>query len=345
MATPVVRALRENYPNAQIDLLTFPKGAKDVIEGGNEINNVYLYSNRNNTLTREKPSIIETIRNSFLLLLKLRFKRYNLSVSVFPSASNSLGFLAKLIGAKRRIGFNSKYYTDIIEGNFKDHKVEQNLRLLKPLGIKVKNKKQYFNTTRDNEMFAEEFLKKNKAGKKLLVGMHPGSWWKASLKKWPLENYIKLSDKIIEKYNSKILVICGPSEEQIGKELKEKVKKSENVIISEKQNLKDAAAIIGKCSLFISSDSGMMHVAEAMKVPLIVIPGYTRFKFSGPYEKKNIENLVWKKTKCYEKCPVLYDFDEEFEGREDQIPCNVACYNNIKPSEVFSVVEKILKKK
>ncbi len=344
MATPTIKAIRKEYPKAQIDFLTFPKGTKDVLEGGKIIDKFYLYYDRKNTISKEKPSLMKTIKNSFFLILKLRLKRYDLSVSVFPSASNSLGLLAKLIGAKKRIGFESKYYTDPIEWNYKDHKVEQNLRLLKPLGIEARDKEQFFYISNKEINFAKKFLKNHIKTKGPIIGIHPGCWWKASLKKWPIENYVNLVNMLIKKYNTHILVICGPSEEEDGRRLKEMIREKEKVTIIEKQNLKNTAAIIERCNLFISSDSGIMHIAEAMNVPIIMIPGYTLFKFSGVYKKENIKNIVWERTKCYEKCPVMWKFAEEFAGREDKIPCNIECYKNITPKMVLKTVDKNIKK-
>lgn len=345
MATPTIKAIKENYPKARIDLLTFPKGTKDVLEGSKYVDDIYLYYDRKNTLTREKPSIIKTIQNSLFLVLKLRAKRYDLSISVFPSASNNLGLLTKLIGAKKRIGFGSKYYTNPIEWDYKQHKVEQNLKLLEPLGIKVKNKEQFFYISRENKEFANKFLKEKIKFKGPLIGMHPGAWWKATLKNWPLENYIELAKKLIEKYDANILVVCGPSEEHIGEKIKNNIKEKNKIIILEKQNLKNTAAVIEKCNLFVSSDSGVMHIAEVMNVPVILIPGYTLFKFSGVYKTDNVKNILWEKRKCYEKCPIMWEFAEEFEGREDKIPCNVECYRDITPQKVLKVVDKIIKQK
>jgi len=344
MATPTIRALRKAYPKAKIDLLTFPKGTKDVVEGSEYIDNIFLYYDRKNTMTRKKPSRLKTLKNSLFPLLELRRKNYDVSISVFPSASNKLALLAKIIGAKKRIGFGSKHYTHPINWDYKNHKIDQNIRLLEPLGIKVKDKKQFFHIFEENRKFAKEFLKQNKKDQRALIGMHPGSWWKATLKNWPLENYIELANKLIIKHNANILVVCGPSEEHIGEKIKNSVEKKDKVIVLEKQTLKNSAAIIAHCDAFVTSDSGVMHVAEVMEVPIILIPGYTLFKFSGVYKPENKKNIVWENLNCYEKCPVMWKFEEEFEGRENKIPCGIECYRNIKPEKVLKVVQKIIKK-
>ena len=109
MATPTIKTIRNEYPEAEINLLTFPYGNKEVLEGSKYINKTHIFIDRTHTLTKEKPSVFNFLKTIFLLF-KLRIKKFDLSISVHPSSSKKLSFIAKIINAKRRIGFDSKAF-------------------------------------------------------------------------------------------------------------------------------------------------------------------------------------------------------------------------------------------
>ncbi len=327
MATPTIKAVRNKYPESEIDLLVFPYGGKEVLEGSKYINETHIFVDRTHTLTKKKPSIFNFLKTLFLLF-KLRRKRFDLSISVHPSASVRLGFIAKIINAKMRIGFESKYYTNIIKLK-QLHKVERNFKLLEPLGIKITDKKLYFHISKENEEFAENFL-----GNGLFVGMHPGGYWKRELKKWPLERFAKLATILNKKFGAKILVFEGPSDKGDYQKIEEYMEIKPIIV---KTSLKNAAAVIKKCSLFISNDTGMMHIAEAMDVPTIDILGWADLD-SGPYYEKNKKLLAWKKLPCHgPNCKVFIS------GGICNPTCNFECYTEIKAEDVFKIAKGVLK--
>lgn len=328
MASPTIKAIKEHYKEATIDALVFPYGFGEVLEG--YLNNIYIFTDKTHTLTSKKPSFFRTIQ-TFFLLTKLRFKKYDLSVSVHPSSSPKLAFMAKFINAKRRVGFDSKNYTIPVRLNKKLHKVERNFELLKPLGIEIKDKKQYFHISEENEKFAKEFLR-DKGN--LFIGIHPGGYWKRQTKKWSLERFGKLADKLTKDFGAKILVFEGPSEGGDGERME---KYMETKLIKVRTDLKNAAAIIKKCGLFISNDTGMMHIAEAMDVPVIDILGWAELA-SGPYYEKNKKLIASENLSCHnDNCPVLAS------GGKTNPKCNLECFKGIKVEDVFKLAKGVLR--
>jgi len=328
MATPTIESIRTAYSPARIELLTFPYGNKEVLEGSKYINETHIFVDRTHTLTKEKPpsfSFLKTIS----LLFDLRRKKFDLSISIHPSASARLGFIAKIINAKKRIGFHSKYYTHPIQLNKNLHKVERNFELLRPLGIKIICKKQYFHIDKENEWFAEKLL-----GRGFFIGIHPGGYWKrGKLKRWPVERFGKLANLLNKTYGAKILIFEGPSDKGDGERMGEYMETRPIII---KTNLKNAAAVIKKCRLFIANDTGMMHIAEAMGVPTIDILGWAELT-SGPYYESNKKLLAWKKLPCYgPTCEVFLS------GGNINPSCNLECYNGIKVGDVFKIAKGVL---
>lgn len=340
MTTPAIKAMRKAYPNSKIEFLTFPLGGEEVVKGSGLVDKIYIYTDPKHTTTHKSPNIIKLI-SSLFLLFKLRMKRFDLSISFLPSASDKHGLIAKAINAKQRIGFKSKHYTNKLPQDMKTHKVDQNISLLGLLGIKVKNKKQIFHIGKISEEFAENFWLKNNPKNKMIIGIHPGNWWRTNFRRWPMKNFAEFSDRLIEKYNAKILVVCGPSEEDAENKILNLVKNKEELIIVKKQSLKNIAGIMKKCRVLIGNDSGIIHLGEAIGIPIIDIAGYTQFKYSGPYEKENKKNIAWKKVECYDTCVLLKSNVLE-KLKKDETSCDYRCFTTIKVKYLLEKVSKII---
>ena len=87
---------------------------------------------------------------------------------------------------------------------------------------------------------------------------------------WRLKNYISIADWLYKNYHAHIIVLGNKQEENIGKEMKERSKASIINIVG-KTTLRQASAILNRCSLFIGNDSGLMHIASASGIPVIEI--------------------------------------------------------------------------
>ena len=284
--TPFLNCLRKNYPEAEIDFLTLNQTMADVVSGSSLVDNIFVLSKRQFRI--------------FKILWQLRRKQYDYSIAAFPSNKWQFNVLAFLIGATNRVTHRYNYgklktlsflqnkKILAIEGI---HDVEQNMNLLKIFGVNVKNeeRKLIFYISDENKKFAKEFLVENQLENKFLVGIHPGAGgfykgWQGFAKRWSEENFAKLCDTLIEEKDAKVLIFGGPEEIGLKNKVRSLAKHKEDIIIID-ESLKHTAAIIGKCNLFISNDSGLMHVAATFNVPTIGIFGPTNYKRTAPYGK------------------------------------------------------------
>ena len=337
---PFLNSLRKNYPLSKIDLLVLNKAMADIVSDSNSIDSVFV-------LVKQPLKILMTI-------LKLRKVHYDYSVIAFPSNKWQFNVLAFLIGAKNRVThkYNCCYQRTLsflqnrkikaIEGI---HDVEQNMNLLKAFGINQENEKREltFYISKENENFSENFLRENQLKENLLIGIHPGAGgganknWQGFSKRWPEENFVKLCDKLIEKRNAKILVFGGPEEMELKNEIKNLSKYKENVIIVN-ESFKHTAAIIRRCNLFISNDSGLMHVAVAVRGPKVIgIFGPTDYKRTAPYSKNSL--VVRKEMPC---SPCL---KYPFHSVSSKIKCNrnFECLRKIKVEDVIKKIDETTK--
>ena len=92
-----------------------------------------------------------------------------------------------------------------------------------------------------------------------------------------------MSDKIITKYNIKVILIWGPGEEDTIKEIINNMKSKP--IVAPRTTVREAAALMKRCGSVVSNDGGMLQIAVSQGVPVTAIYGPTDEKVYGPYPK------------------------------------------------------------
>lgn len=312
MFTPVIKILKNNFPDAKIDIFAgYTPESAGVFEEGDVINKFFANDFRKN-------SLFDKLR----FIYKLRKEKYDLSL--LPADVNSLKavIINFLIGAKKRIG----------GGNNEDkHKIEASVDLLKKLNLKIDYPlpAPFLNFNKEKK-FAEEFIEKNNLKNKILIGFSIGSGTKQRFKLWSKENFIKLGQKILENNPDTFILLFGsPSEKEICSEVKNYL--GENAILIIGQTLSQVAALIDKCKIFVTSDIGPCHIASVTKTDLIVIFGPTIPERTGPVGS----NVYIISEKCSNRYHDIftpkYDINKEHQ-----------CLKKITPDIVFNKIEKFL---
>ncbi len=284
MFTPSLKLIRDKIPNAKIDVLVMFKGVKDIYDRLNLADNVIFFDFL-------KQGAIKSLRFVFGLR-----KQYNYSINVYPSNRKEYNIIAYLIGAQNRgavsyLRDNIKEFgflnTCTVKENDSLHNVEENVKVTeKLLNIKAETISPLLLKLSDTDLkFADTYIIKNRLEGELLIGMHAGcSLLKNHIKRrWEPEKFIELSKYLISEKKVFLLLFGGPDEKELNKYILEKVN-SNKIIIVESKNLTESAALIKKCKLFISNDSGLMHIAAAMQVNVIPIIGPTSLNYIKPWK-------------------------------------------------------------
>ena len=285
LAVPMLKELRRHFPKARIDLLVGLHSSAEIMKGCPYTDNIYLINKK-----FEKDFF-----KNLSTLMKLRKEGYDISITTIPAQQPHYNLLAAFVGAKKRITHDYKNNLVFLQ-NYKMplkicHDVEQNLNLLRPLGITAEanrgNYKLELWLSKDERDFAAAFVKGFKEN--IIVGMHPGSSEESHMviKRWPIEKFAELSNLLIEKFNARILVFLGPDERNL-KIIKNFVKYKDKVVIVEDPDIRKVAAIIKNCRLFISNDSGLMHISAALEVPTISIFGRVDYRRTSPEGKMHV---------------------------------------------------------
>lgn len=282
VSLPLIKTIKEHNPNAQIDVLARNRNA-DVFKHTNFINNIFLFEPK-----------------KFLQILKL-IRKYDLIIDTEPYLR--LSALLSLFLGKRRIGFanqiRSLIYTDSTPFRKDQHMVENYLDMARILGINVKlNNLIKLETTNEEKKSVDDFLKSFIIKKSdFLVGFCAGSAESAKTRIWPNERFAKVADELIKKYHAKIVFIGSKGEKaQIENILNQMKYKKLAVNSAGSISLRSTFYLIECCKLFISNDTGPMHIAAAQGVTTIGLFGPNTPILWAPFGEKN--KSIYKNVEC-----------------------------------------------
>jgi len=153
------------------------------------------------------------------------------------------------------------------------HDIEQNLNLLLPLNIDIAPwQGQPYH-------FPPVPAQPRPAGVKI-IGFHAGSATDFTWKRWPLQRFAEVGRALVTEHQAKILIFSGAAEREQSRQLQQLIGEAHASLIT--TNLLAAAGLIQHCDLFLSNDSGLMHIAAALGVATIGIFGPTDERTTGP---------------------------------------------------------------
>ena len=300
LALPSIRAVRKKYPNAEIVFITHTIN-KSVVEKEPSINRV---------ITFDVNGALETFMNILYLIKKLRKENFDLIID-FEQFSRFSAVIFFLSGARIKVGFNTPrqgrgILYDIKVPYEEKHTSQIFKNMVSAVGSRVDmNDSKIFITSNDKEKI-NDFLKKNKVKETdILIGIHPGCGANNPQRKWPKKNFAKLSDFLIENYNVRIFFTGSNSEKNIIQEIMSMMKHP-SLDTSGLFNLRELAYIISKCRIFFSNDTGPLHIASAMKIPVAAFFGPNTPALYGPLGNNNL--VFYKKLKC---SPCTTNFNEK----------------------------------
>ena len=285
MMTPALQILKEQNKLFQIDVLTLSKTNYEILKNNPYIDNLLFF-----------PFLQKGKLKSLIYFAKHFSFKYDIVINFFPSNRKEYNILSFLTFARKRIGHKYLHY------NFKElnslknltvseddnlHNVEENINLLRFLGIKevktVPNLQIFL--TQDEEAFGNDFLKKYTESGDITIGIHPGcsKFKNHNRKRLPIYKWVK----IVNHYGNYKFFVFGTDEEKEELEEIRKKAKSENVKVIRNTDIRKVAAIIKRLNLFLSNDSGLMHLAAAVKTPVIAVFGPTNPVWVKPWKVKH----------------------------------------------------------
>lgn len=265
LSTPVIKALRDEYPTAYLAMVVSPY-AKDIIEGNPYVDEAIIY---------DKDALHKSWRRSMRFARNLRKKRFDVAIILHPI--NRMHLIAFFSGIKRRIGYNRKLgflLTDRVEHTKQlgeRHELEYSLDLLKPLGIEPKDKSTFMPVKNESEEWAKRlFAQEGIKGTDRLLAINPGASCPSKI--WPPQRFSEVADRLTEKYGFKVLLVGGSKDLTVAVQVYRNMHKPAINLVG-LTSVSQLASILKCCNLFISNDSGPVHIACALNIPVISIFG------------------------------------------------------------------------
>jgi heptosyltransferase-2 len=267
-ATPLIHELRANFPGGQIDVLVRWKGARDILEGNPHVSEVHQKD-----LVQAGPAELAGF------LWGLRRRGYEWSLNTQPQSRVAYRAVARFIGARGRLSheyheasrFDGWLVTQSLPMDYGRHCIENNLAFLEVLGARARlGKHEYELFLSQAELdWAEQFMVSQGLSGRRLLGVHVGSGAtkNLALRRWPLGSYIELIRRVVKGHPEVTVLVFGGPDEATDNERILAETRSERVLRPETRSLRQAAALVKRCELFLSVDTAFMHLAAATKVP------------------------------------------------------------------------------
>lgn len=277
LTIPLFEAVKKHIP-CRLTVLSTPQGM-DMYKTSRAVDDIITFDKKG-----KDKGIISLIR----LIMSLR--RKNFDIAIVPHRSFKSALIAFLSGISHRVGFSNSegkmLLNHIVSFNWQDHDIERNLSLLLPFGIREKEAEWGISVGDDQKKYVQQILKnRGWDDGRLIVGINPGSVWKT--KQWIKERFACVARHCAEKWHAGVILFGGMQDETVCSDMAA-LAGSSVLNMCGKTNLRQLSALIRACGLFITNDSGPMHIAAASGVPTLAIFGPTTRELGfSPYGKEH----------------------------------------------------------
>lgn len=355
MTLPALKALRKEMPKTKISLLVKP-WVSAIFENDPNIDELIIYGDEFNGIFGK------------IKLSRILNKKGFCSAILFQNAFEA-ALITFLAGIKERVGYNRDgrgflltTSIPVTKNKGKEHQIYYYLRLLKHLGLKAEFSYPYLYIKLEDRLKARDTLKEMK---RPILGINPGATY-GSAKRWLPERFAEVIDWFIKDTGGSVVIFGTKNEVEIADEIEFFVRRQHSVKsavtehqslvkmsvnkctmtndyplmnLSGKTHLKELISLISECDVFVSNDTGPMHIAYAVRTPLVAIFGSTDPELTGPPKiGKGAGNIVISSnmtcSPCFEricktndmKCMYEVSSDDVYYGIKQVLPSNRAVF-------------------
>lgn len=315
LSTIVTKNLRLAFPHARIDYLTEPPSV-DVVRGNPFVNDVVVFD-------RQQTGGVGLIR-------MVRARQYDMVIDLFGNPRTAL--VTRLSGARYRVGYKFRgrrhAYNFVAEprGGIV-HNTQFNLDALETIGVAIQDRSLYFQFNPDDAAYIDAFLAAAGLSGKFLVCLNTGGGWYT--KRWRVEQFAALGDRIVREFGAHIVLSWGRGQLEEVERLRALMR--EPSFVPPETTLRQLGALLKCCALVVTNDSGPMHIAAALQIPVVGIYGPTNPVLQGPYGSQHVvvrnerlDCLGCNLTKCPIGNPCMLDLsvDDVMQGVREAIRKN-----------------------
>ena len=321
-ALPVLNKLRAAYPAARLSWLVGTQAAP-VVESNPDLNEVFYFR-------RSSRRPFSAARAQMALAKRLRTAGFDCVIDLqglFRSAAFALA-----TGTPRRIGLSSAregaplFYTDVVETPERIHAVDRYLLVGSILGFDSAAPQFNLAVPKAARDSVDRLLESVPALKRPFVALSVGARWPS--KEYPAASLADVGRMLLTRFGGAVFLVGAPSSAAAASEI-EKTIGTGTVNLVGRTDVAELMALLARMDLFITPDTGAMHVADALGTPLVAVFGPTDPARTGPYLQK--DRVLFALDSC-PRAPCL----------KRKCPDPV-CMRAVNPDEVFRRAECVLK--
>ncbi len=322
-SSATIRNVRRNYPESYLACI-IPSRCYPILKSNPYLDEIIIF---------DEDDRHKGILNKLNFIKLLKKKRFDTVFLLHRSFSRTL--LCRLAGIKNRIGHYTKkrafLLTKKIRPPQKDsvHRIDHYLDVIEKSGLRIEDRYLDFFVEPADEEFVDNFFKKNSIARgDLVVAINPGGNWLP--KRWLPHYWASLADKLISQLKAKVIITGSITDLLLASRIKDGMKERPLVACGV-FNIKQLGALAKKTDLFITADTGPLHIANAVGAKkIIAIFGPTSQKITGPYPATNV-CVLQKDVGCRIPCYKVHCLDSR-------------CMQAVTPDEVMLEATRQLKK-
>jgi heptosyltransferase II len=306
MCEPALRGLRSLFPEAEVTILAKPSIA-ELYTGYSGLDHVLIYDDKD---------AHAGIAGKWSLAGSLRRHRFDLAV-LFQNAFEA-AFIAWLAGIPRRYGYATDgrvlFLTQPVAVPRPDnpvHQVEYYWNMLKPLGAAEEAPRPTLHVSADEDcMVNGRFASAGIDPSNIIIGVNPGSTY-GQAKRWLPERFAEVARKLAERLEKQerapvaVALLGARGEESLGKDIASRIDRR-SIVLSGATTIRDLMAVVKRCRLLITNDTGPMHIAAAFGVPIVAVFGPTDSRTTAPYgQERSVVREAVDCAPCFLRdCPI-----------------------------------------
>ena len=299
MATPILDDLKKKWPQAKLTAMCRGRTGELLVNDPN-VDEIFTFTQPSGWLHRDSARHI---------LNPLRHGGYDLGLLLTNSFSSAWWFWRGHV--QNRVGFEGNLRSPLLneavpfpEDKENIHQVNVYKSLLAPLGIPCSKTAPKLYVSYDEARAAKELLKRCQVPEgAAIIGINPGAAY-GTAKCWPPERFTEAALKLLENPDACILFFgdeqTAPLVDRICRDLPKRA-----VNLAGKTDLRELMALIELCDVFLTNDSGPMHIASALGTKLVALFGSTNDIKTGPYNGGTVIHKRPSCSPCYKRvCPI-----------------------------------------
>lgn len=339
MFSPALRLLRRQFPQARIELLAMFRGVAELYSRNTDVDRVYY-----------RDFLSTNPISSFFFLLNLRRQRFDVSLTVYPSNRWPYSLISFVVGAKKRIGHDYNHvngrslnFLNNLRVREDDslHNVEENRKLVQLAGVASNAGTPPLTVVlnEEDEAMAKQWISSSGiSSDDRLIGFHTGSaLFKNHIhKRWSAEKFGELGKVLVQREGAKVLLFGGPEEYAMNESIARLI--GPNGIVVKTPTLMSSVAIMKRCAVFVSNDSGLMHIAAGLQLSTVAIFAYTNPAKTSPWKTRT--RLIRRDIEC-SPCFYFSPRSAHCQWTEDRW----RCITHVEVDEVYAAVKSLLEER